>query len=121
MGRKAELGHVLVKLFVINLRHVVPLTCLTSHRRIRLPWPLTALTERYCIRCGPTAPVLPGCVPMSAIKFRSSFQNLFIKEDMAPDAVPIQWMGRKAELGHVLESKKTTVGVSAFTERYCIK
>jgi hypothetical protein len=23
-GRKAELGHVLLKLFVINLRHVVP-------------------------------------------------------------------------------------------------
>jgi hypothetical protein len=54
---------------------------------------------------------------MSAIKFRSSFQNLFIKEDIgSPDArYRFTWMGRKAELGHVLEKqKKHGRWVSAF-------
>jgi hypothetical protein len=41
------------------------LTCLTSHRRIGLPWPLTALTERHqgaqrLLSCQ-------SCMPMSAI------------------------------------------------------
>jgi hypothetical protein len=47
IGRKMELGHVLMKLFVINpvvpdLSDVAP-----SHRAA---WPLTAFTERYCIK-----------------------------------------------------------------------
>jgi hypothetical protein len=75
---------------------------------------------------------------MSAIKFCSSFQNLFIKEDIgSPDArYRFTWMGEEAELGHVL-AKLFVINLrhvvsdlstapshgchSAFTERYCIK
>jgi hypothetical protein len=48
---------------------------------------------------------------MSAIKFRSSFQNLFYQRDIGSQMrYRFTWMGRKAELGHVLEKqKKTTV------------
>jgi hypothetical protein len=45
--------------------HVGSLTCLTSHRRIGLPWPLTALPNNTASRCGPTAPVIPCRCPRS--------------------------------------------------------
>jgi hypothetical protein len=53
-----------------------------------------------------------------AIKFRSSFQNLFIKI-LALRCRGTDSHGWEAELGHVLEAEKRRLGVSTFTERYC--
>jgi hypothetical protein len=61
---------------------------------LRLPWPLTALTNDTASRCA-LAPVLPELRADHAIKFLS-FQNLFIKEDIGyPDAVPIHGWERR--------------------------
>jgi hypothetical protein len=56
-------------------------------------------------------------------QIRSSFQNLFIKEDIgSPDArYRFTWMGRKAELGHVLEKQKKHEGGCRPLKRYCIE
>jgi hypothetical protein len=84
--RKAELGHVLEKQ--------------------KTTVGVSAFTERYCIkcRCGPTAPVLPELRADVRSNSARHFRTCFIKEDIgSPDAwYRFTWMGRKAELGHVL-------------------
>jgi hypothetical protein len=80
----------------------------TSHRRIGLPWPLTAFTERYCIRCGPACPLsCQSCVPMSVIKFRRHFRTCFIRDIGSPDAVPIHMDGEEGGTWSAKLSKST--------------
>jgi hypothetical protein len=118
MDGEAELGH--TEVFVINCATWFP-DLSTSHRRAS-PWPPTAFTERYCIKCGPTAPVLP--------ELRADVRDqipLVISEPVSSKKIlALQMRGTDSHgwgrnLVTYLRSRKTTVGVSAFTERYCIK
>jgi hypothetical protein len=121
MGRKAELGHVLVK-FRDQLAPRGSLTCLDvapSH------WvTLTdGLNRTTASRCGPAAPVLQSCVPMSAIKFSLVISEpVYQRRYCSPDArYRFTWMGEE-ELGHVLEKQKNDKwGCVGLTKRYCIK
>jgi hypothetical protein len=73
-----------------------------------LPWPLTAFTERYCIK-GPS-PVLPELRADVRDQIPLVISTCFIKEDIGSDLRYRFWMGRKAELGHVLEKQKNDGG-----------
>jgi hypothetical protein len=119
MGRKAELGHVLVKLFVINAPWFPDLSDVAPSCQFALAADGLNRTILHQVRPNGSCPARVACRCPRSNSARH-FRTCFIKEDIgSPDEVPIRMDGE--ELGHVREAEKTTVGVSAFTERYCIK
>jgi hypothetical protein len=86
-------------------------------------WVCRPFTERYCIWVGAaTAPVLQGCVPMSRSNSARHFRTCLIKEDIGSQMrVPIHMVGEEGGTWCTYWLRKNDGGVSAFTERYCIK